>query len=135
MGSNDIILGKILNVIFSSITLIIILNILLKVFHNKKLIYITLFIITFLPNYIAYNNVLGSEVLITLLLSIIIYLQLCNFNNKFRYAIIGLFIGLATLTKPFFILYPVIIAITEWLKNKNIKETFKIFLSLIQLYF
>ncbi|EPS47648.1 hypothetical protein CFSAN002369_21398 [Clostridium botulinum CFSAN002369] len=127
MGSNDIILGKILNVIFSSITLIIILNILLKVFHNKKLIYITLFIITFLPNYIAYNNVLGSEVLITLLLSIIIYLQLCNFNNKFRYAIIGLFIGLATLTKPFFILYPVIIAITEWLKNKNIKETFKIF--------
>ncbi len=52
---------------------------------------------------------------------------MCNFNNKFRYAIIGLFIGLATLTKPFFILYPVIIAITEWLKNKNIKETFKIF--------
>lgn len=127
IGSNDIILGKILNVIFSSITLIIILNILLKVFHNKKLIYITLFIIAFLPNYIAYNNVLGSEVLITLLLSIVIYLQLCNFNNKFRYAIIGLFIGLATLTKPFFILYPVIIAITEWLKNKNIKETFKIF--------
>ncbi len=36
MGSNDIILGKILNVIFSSITLIIILNILLKVFHNKN---------------------------------------------------------------------------------------------------
>lgn len=118
MGSNDIILGKILNVIFSSITLIIILNILLKVFHNKKLIYITLFIITFLPNYIAYDNVLGSEVLITLLLSIVIYLELCNFNNKFRYAIIGLFIGLATLTKPFFIMYPVIIAITEWLKTK-----------------
>lgn len=127
IGSNNIILGKALNVVFSSVTLIIILKILFKISNNKKLIYITYTIITFLPNYIVYNNVLGSEILVTLLLSIIIYLQLCDFNNNLRYVLIGLFIGLATLTKPFFILYPIIVAIIQWLKNKNIKDTSKIF--------
>ncbi|NFH66882.1 hypothetical protein FC952_16190, partial [Clostridium botulinum] len=127
MGSNDIVLGKVLNVFLSTITLIIILNILFKTSNNIKKIYVTYIIITFLPNYIAYNNVLGSEILITLLLATIIYLQLCNFNYSFMYAIIGFFIGLAALTKPFFILYPIIISVIEWLKNKNIKETFKLF--------
>ncbi|KEJ00799.1 membrane protein [Clostridium botulinum A2B7 92] len=127
MGSNDIVLGKVLNIFLSTITLIIILNILFKTSNNVKKIYVTYIIITFLPNYIAYNNVLGSEILITLLLATIIYLQLCNFNYSFMYAIIGFFIGLAALTKPFFILYPIIISVVEWLKNKNIKETFKLF--------
>ncbi len=115
------------NIILSLITLIIVLRILFKIYDNKKTIFLTYIIITFLPNHIFYNNVLGSEILITLLLAIIIYLQLCNFNNKFRYGLIGIFIGLATLTKPFFILYPIVVAVVQWLKNKNIKETSKIF--------
>ncbi|NEZ46179.1 hypothetical protein FDF74_03005 [Clostridium niameyense] len=127
IGSNEIVLGKVLNVLFSTITLIIILKILFKIYNNLIIIYITYVVITFLPNYIVYNNVLGSEVLTTLLLASIIYLQLCNFNNKCRYVIIGILIGLATLTKPFFILYPVIISIVEWLKNKDIKQQLKLF--------
>ncbi|NFM45720.1 hypothetical protein FDB72_06150 [Clostridium botulinum] len=127
IGSNDIVLGKALNVLFSSITLIIILKILFKIYNNLVIIYVTYVIITFLPNYIVYNNVLGSEILITLLISAIIYLQLCDFNNRCRYIIIGFFIGLATLTKPFFALYPAIISIIEWLKNRNVKEASKLF--------
>lgn len=127
MGSNDIFLGKLLNVLLSSLTLIIILFILLKLFNDTLTIYLSYTIITFIPNYIAYNNVLGSEVLVTFLLSIIIYLQLCDFNYKIRYILIGIFIGLAALTKPFFLLYPLMVSIIQWLKNKDIKDTIKLF--------
>lgn len=127
IGSNDIFFGKVLNVLLSSLTLVIILFILLKLFNNMFTIYLSYIIITFIPNYIAYNNVLGSEVLITFLLSIIIYLQLCDFNYKFRYILIGIFIGLAALTKPFFLLYPFMVSIIQWLKNKDMKDTIKLF--------
>lgn len=127
MGSNNIFLGKILNVLLSSVTLIIILFILFKLCKNMLSVHIAYTIITFIPNYIAYNNVLGSEILITFLLAVIIYLQLCNFNATLRYITMGIFIGLAALTKPFFLMYTIIISIIHWLKSKNRKETFKLF--------
>ncbi|WP_051931826.1 glycosyltransferase family 39 protein [Clostridium sp. KNHs214] len=127
MGSNNIFLGKILNLLLSSITLIIILLILLKLCKNILSVHIAYTIITFIPNYIAYNNVLGSEILITFLLSVIIYLQLCNFNVIIRYITMGIFIGFAALTKPFFLVYTIMISLIYWLKNKNKKETFKLF--------
>ncbi|WP_125153491.1 glycosyltransferase family 39 protein [Clostridium rectalis] len=127
IGSNDIFFGKLFNVIISSVTLIIILLILLKLCKSVKKVYLPYIIIAFIPNYIAYNNVLGSEVLITFLFACIIYFQLCTFNYKIRYIVIGIFIGLAALTKPFFLCYPIIIAVIMWLKHKNIKEAGKLF--------
>ncbi|BDR65858.1 membrane protein [Clostridium tetani] len=126
IGSNNIFLGKILNVILSSLNLIVIFLILLKLCKNKFSLYLSYTAIAFIPNYIAYNNVLGSEVLLTCILSIIIYLQICNFNYYIKYISIGILIGLAALTKPFFLVYPLIIALTEWLKNKNLKKSLKL---------
>ncbi|WP_368487515.1 hypothetical protein [Clostridium sp. BJN0013] len=128
-GLNNILLGKIFNVILSSITLIIFLLILLKLMHNRLSIYLSCIIITFIPNYIAYNNVLGAEVLITFLFSIVIYLQICDFNNTLKYIIIGIFTGVAALTKPFFLMYPFILTLINWINYKNIKSSIKVLLS------
>ncbi|MFD3157562.1 hypothetical protein ACFIJ5_11955 [Haloimpatiens sp. FM7330] len=127
IGSNSIFLGKVLNVFLSSMTLVMILFILLKLCNSKFTVYLSYILITFIPNYIAYNNVLGSEILITFLLTVIIYLQLSSFNYKIRYSIIGIFIGIAALTKPFFLVYPILVSIILWLKNKNIKYAAKLF--------
>lgn len=125
LGSNNIFFGKVFNIILSILTLIVLLLLLLKLVHTRLSIYLSYIMIIFIPNYIAYNNVLGSEILITLLFSIIIYLQVCSFNATIRYTLIGLFTGIAALTKPFFLVYPFILAVIEWLHYKNIKNSLK----------
>ncbi len=123
VGSNDLIIAKMLNVLLSSLTLVIFYLILIKLTDKKYIIFTAYTTLVFLPNYIAYNNVIGTEALTAFLLCVIVYLQIHTFDNRYRYALLGIVIGIAALTKPFFIAYPVIAAITIWLQTKHIKKT------------
>lgn len=123
MGSNDILIAKTFNAILSSLTLILCLFSFAKL-SRKLWVFATAYsIVALLPNYIAYTNVVGTEVFITFLLSVIIFLQIYTFDKRLRYPLLGLFIGLAALTKPFFMAYPLVAAVALWLREKDIKKT------------
>lgn len=121
-GNNAIHTAKLFNVILSIVTLVFIYLMLINITNRKCIILTTYTIVALLPNFIAYNNVLGTEVFITFIYSIVIFLQTADFNYKFRYPLLGLFIGIAALTKPFFMVYPILVALTYWLKEKKLKE-------------
>jgi hypothetical protein len=122
-GSNDIIIAKVLNVILSTLTLLFIFFILKRIFQNKLIIGIIFFIIALLPNHIAYTSVVGTEVLTNFLFALLIWIQVSTLKNKYKYPLLGVLIGLATLTKPFFLAYPILLMVIEWLNKKDFKQT------------
>lgn len=123
IGITDIIAGKFLNIILSISTLVIIYFLLKKIFKNNYIIYSSYTLISFLPNYIAYNNVIGTEVFTVFLLAVIIFLQIYFTNNYKKYVVTGLFIGVAALAKPIFMAYPLVIGAIYWGRTKNIKKS------------
>ncbi|QXM06751.1 ArnT family glycosyltransferase [Crassaminicella indica] len=129
VGSSDIMIAKKFNVFLSMMTLIFIYLILIRITKRKFVIYTTYTITAFLPNYIAYNNVVGTEVFFTFLFAAMILLQVYDFDNRIKYPILGIFIGAAALTKPFFMAYPVVVAFIAWLKNKKIKKAGLLFIT------
>jgi hypothetical protein len=122
-NSSNIIIAKWLNVILSILTLIFIFFTLKKFLKNSYLIGITYLVIAFLPNHIAYTSVLGTEVLTNFLFSMIIFIQISTLSIKYKYPLLGFVIGLATLTKPYFLAYPLLLMVIEWLNKKDWKQT------------
>lgn len=128
VGTNDIFYGKLLNVILSSVTLIFILAILVKLVNDKRTVYLVFTITAILPNYVAYNNVIGTENLAALLMVLVIFLQVSKFNKVIRYVLIGILVGALSLVKPNFLVYPVVMAVIEWMREKNVKEVAALFI-------
>ncbi len=133
VGNNNEMTAKIFNIILSMLTLVIVYLILIKITHRKPVIYGAYTITALLPNYIAYNNVIGTEIFFTFLFAVILLLQIYHFKPWIRYPLWGFFIGIAALTKPFFMAYPIVAAFMYWLKTKKIRKTAFtfIFLSII----
>lgn len=75
MGNAKEMTAKNFNVILSALTMIAIYFTLIKLTKRNFVIYTAFTIVALLPNYIAYNNVIGTEVFITFILSVIILLQ------------------------------------------------------------
>jgi len=123
MGNARIETAQLFNCIISSLSLPLIFLIFRKLSLHPGVVLGAYTLTALLPNYIAYNNVVGTEILLTFLFLIILCLQLYVFDNRFRYPLLGIFIGLATLTKPFFLVYPVLLAVYNWLKNKDLRQT------------
>ncbi|MCT4607146.1 MAG: hypothetical protein N4A64_13785 [Marinisporobacter sp.] len=128
VGNPDVMIAKKFNVFLSMVTLVFVYFVLIKVTKRKFVIYTTYTITVFLPNYIAYNNVIGTEVFFTLLFVMIILVQVYDFDYRIKYPLLGIFIGVAALTKPFLMAYPVVIAFIDWLKNKEIKKAGVLFI-------
>ena len=128
IGCTSIYSAKIFNLIISTITMIIILRVLIHIFHNKKYVYISYVMVILLPNYIAYNNIVSTEPLSLFLFSLIVLLQVSGKNTVLMYLFLGVVIGLASLVKPYIIIYPVIVSLNYYLKDKDLKETFKMLL-------
>ncbi|NOV00273.1 glycosyltransferase family 39 protein [Paenibacillus planticolens] len=117
--------AKIFNIVISALFMIINIGIANKFFINNrvKLIYIS--IIFFLPNFIAYNNVLGTEIFFACTFATIVYIQVNVSIKNWRLVILGALVGIATLTKPQFIVYPILYALILWLYTKDLKKTVK----------
>lgn len=124
-GNTNIFYGKLLNVFLSLFISLLIFLIFKKIIKNKRLFWASFIFCVFLPNYIAYCNTLGTEILSLFLLTLIIFLQIYLKSNWLKYLTIGGLVGALSLTKTFFILYPVVITLTEWLNNKNIQKALK----------
>lgn len=125
IGSNSVIYAKLLNVIISSATLLTMYFIIKRCFSNKKLRIAAYILIAFLPSYIAYNNVLASETLMVFIFSIIILIQLTMKDNTKWYILLGIFIGIESIIKPYFMVYSILAAIAMYISKKNIKQSVK----------
>jgi len=126
-SNNSILLGEFLNVILSSLTLIVVFFILLKLFRSIPTVLLAYTLTALNINYIAYNSVLGSEILFTFLFTLIILLELSNIKFLKKYSLIGFVLALSALTKPNFLIYILVIFVVDWLKDKDIKLGIKKF--------
>jgi hypothetical protein len=123
VGNDLVHTAKLFNCILSALSLPLMFLIFRKLSSSKIVVYGAYTLVALLPNYIAYNNVVGTEVFFTFLFALIVFLQLYSFNNWIRYPLLGIIIGLAALTKPFFLAYPLVVGLYIWLKNKDGRET------------
>ncbi|MDD2200372.1 MAG: glycosyltransferase family 39 protein [Bacteroidales bacterium] len=121
-GNAEVLTGKYLNLLFSISTMVVLFFIFNKLFVKKTAIAAYL-IVALLPNYIAYNSVLGTEILFTFFVALTILVQFSEFDNRLRYLLLGILIAFAALTKPYFIAYPAVFAIAEWVRSKSVKQT------------
>lgn len=129
MGNDWVHTAKLFNCILSILSLPLMFLIFRKLSSSKIVVYGAYTLVALLPNFIAYNNVVGTEVFFTLLFSLIIFLQLYSFNNWVRFPLLGITIGVAALTKPFFLAYPLVVGLYIWMKNKNGRETLALILT------
>ena len=133
VGSSSIFTAKVFNVICSTLTLPFIFLIMDKVFNKKSVVWLCFVVFAFMPNNLIYNNVLGSEILAVLLFSIIICMNLYMIEKYkiWNFIIQGFLIGILSLVKPFFMAYPIVLIFIYFIKNKELKNTAIIGVSLI----
>ena len=122
-GTTSIMAGGMLNIIFSMGTLFFCYFIYIKIFDTKKYALIALALTAFLPQYIAYVNVIGTEVFFTFILSAIIFTKLYFLKRLSGYIAISVLIGLASLIRPFMMAYPLIIGVFVYSTTKAFKKS------------
>ncbi len=110
--------AKYLNLLLSIINSLLVFKILTKMALSKRTRKTILVLFIIFPMNIYYNSILGSEILFTTLLLLIIYVYLADIQHK--YLIIGFLTGINTMIKPFFILFFLVILLTELINNKKI---------------
>ena len=133
VNNSSIFTAKVFNVICSTLTIPFIYLIFNKAFNNKKVVWFSFILFAFIPNNLIYTNVLGSEILSVLLLSMIVCMNLyITEKNKIgNFIIQGILVGLLSLVKPFFMAYPVVLIFIYLLKEKKILPVLKIGVSLV----
>ena len=122
-GDSNVLIGKLFNTVLSVLTLVALYFILRRMSNNRFFICGAYTLAAFLPNFLAYNNVIGTEVFVTFLFVLILLLQVYSFHNWLRIPLLGVLIGVAALTKPFFLAYPLVAALYFWLKERDVKKT------------
>ena len=139
--------GKYVNVILSVLTLLMFYLLLRRFSKNVVFVCGAYTMAAFLPNFLAYNNVIGTEVFFTFIFMLILLLQVYPFQRQLlhhgryrrrlslrwlRVPALGILIGAAALTKPFFLAYPFVAALYYWFKEKDLKKT-AVFLGIVYL--
>lgn len=129
VGNARVETAQILNFILSALSLPLMYYVFHKLSSRLSVVLGAYTLAALLPNHIAYNNVVGTEVFFTFQFLLILCLQLADFDKRVRYPLLGICIGLAALTKPFFLAYPLILALYLWLRQKDLRQTGVLLLS------
>lgn len=126
-GSSDIMVGKVENVILSMATLALCAYIFLRLTPRRWVAICATAVVALLPAYIAYTSALGTEIVFTFCLAAAIALQLARWDWRLRYPLMGLVIGYGVITKPYFLVYPLVAALMYWLTEKDARQTIRLF--------
>ncbi len=129
VGTTSVEAGRWFNLLLSTCTLLLVYPIFRALTSSRKLALGAYALVAFLPNYIAYVNVIGAEVFLAFLFAAVIFLQLYRFNRYVRIPLLGIFIGLAALTKPVFLAYPLVAAAVYYLREKDLRASLVFLLS------
>jgi len=120
--------GTIANVVFS-LTIVWLSYLIIRKIFDENIARWTMIILVFFPSQLLFVNLLATEPMFTTLFLASIYLIILSvrkINYKWHCLFIGgLFLGLASLTRPLVLIYPIIILIFLYFKNRNLVETAK----------
>lgn len=112
---DTLLIGKVMNVIFYTISNILFLGMLNQSHLPEKLRKITFGVFVFFPANIFYSSILANETMFTCLLLACMRLYLSN--SKGKYFWIGILTGINVLIKQQFILFPLVIFIVAQIKD------------------
>jgi 4-amino-4-deoxy-L-arabinose transferase-like glycosyltransferase len=122
-------LGVGANIIFS-LGIIIFTYLIVRKIWNEKIARWTMIILTLFPSQILFVNLLATEPMFTMLFLSSIYLLIFSVESdrhKWYYLFIaGMILGLATLTRPLLLIYPAIVMVYLYLKNRRVSTTAKL---------
>jgi len=124
MGNDNPFNAMILNVILSSVTLIMCAFVYAKWFqYSETKILIAYGLTAIFPTLIAYNNVAGTETLFLFqLVALILVRQYFKLGWK-QAVVMGMICGFAALTKPFMLVYPAVALAMWWMQERQLKTT------------
>lgn len=128
VGDSSELTAKYFNVFWSMFTLFASWYIVKKLTKRPLVQWGTYLWVAFLPHHIAYCNAIGTEVFSAALLAGTLAVQLSGLKNRYKWPLLGIVIGVMTLTKPFFLAYPLAIGLYEWFGTKNWKPAIASFL-------
>jgi 4-amino-4-deoxy-L-arabinose transferase-like glycosyltransferase len=110
--------GQIANIVLSAATILLVYRLGQQIFHSETAARITVFILCFYPNQIAYNSLLCTEIWFTFLLILGAVLFVAAHGRVGLLVLSGLCWGLATLTKPQFVFLPAIFLLVFHINKK-----------------
>jgi 4-amino-4-deoxy-L-arabinose transferase-like glycosyltransferase len=104
----SVFIGKLANIVLYVGTILLTYKLSKSLFHCEPAARLTLCILSFYPNHIAYTALLSSEILFAFLVALSAFLFLTASEGVGLLALCGLSWGMATLTKPQALLLPAI---------------------------
>lgn len=121
-GSTSVMIPKVVNVLLSEGTLVFTYFIMKRIYNKPWAVWTSVVILTLMPHQIAYCNVVGTEIITAFLMSLTIWYSLTAVKSRYKWPVLGILSGILSLTKPFFLAYPIILAVQSWLTEKNLKK-------------
>jgi 4-amino-4-deoxy-L-arabinose transferase-like glycosyltransferase len=121
-------LAVIANIIFS-LGIVLLCYLIVRRIWDEQIARWSMIILIFFPSQLLFVNLLATEPLFTVIFLFSIDLILYAIDGlKFKWHLLfigGLLLGLAALTRPLVLVYPLILIIFLYLKNRNIRETIR----------
>lgn len=127
MGSTSELIPKGLNVLMSEMTILWVYLILKKIYNRPWAVWMAVAWMTFMPHQIAYCNVVGTEIITAFLLGGTIWVSLLEIKARYKFPALGVLSALLALSKPFFLAYPLVLGVAEYLMSHNWKRSIALF--------
>jgi 4-amino-4-deoxy-L-arabinose transferase-like glycosyltransferase len=110
MFGPSVFLAKVVNVILYMMVIFLTYNLSRRIFQNEQAARITLCLLCFYPNHIAYTALLSAEIVFVFLVACGAFLFVHARDRAWVFLLSGFLCGLATLTKPHAIILPFVFA-------------------------
>ena len=124
VGSTSVLIPKIINIIMSEMTVVLCFYIMKRIYDKPLAVWSVIALITFMPQQIAYCNVVGTEIEAAFLLILSLAIILMPMKIRYKSLILGVMSALLSLSKPFFLAFPILVGVYLWLRHKDFKMAF-----------
>jgi|GEM_PF-283633 len=124
MGDTSELTAKQFNVLLSMWSILMTYLIAWRMSPKRFVRWGALLFMAFMPQQIAYNNAIGTEILSAALLSTLMLVQCSGdlLKGRVQWPLVGALTAALALTKPFYLAYPVAVLFYEWLSRKDLKR-------------
>ncbi|MBS7525836.1 glycosyltransferase family 39 protein [Fusibacter paucivorans] len=121
LGTTDVMVAKILNIAMSEATILFVFILMRRLYNKPFAVWTAVGLMAFMPQQIAYCNVVGTEVVTAFVLSFTMMMMTTSLKPTVKYPILGLLSAVLSLLKPFYLAYPLVLAVYAWLTEKDLK--------------
>jgi hypothetical protein len=121
LGTTDVMVAKILNIFMSEATILFVFVLMRRLYNKPFAVWTAMLLMAFMPQQIAYCNVVGTEVVTAFVLSFTMVMMLLELKPVYKYPLLGVLSAILSLLKPFYLAYPLVLAVYAWLTKKDFK--------------